>query len=135
MRLGRDDVPGAIEALDSVPASSRAHPRARWLRAELLRHRGSLADLRESMLSVRRLTLDPRQRAQFNATIFEQALAEVTQHGEKPDWRLGDVPVTRDALQRALEKEYHVLADYTPDPQERAGLIDRANAVRPWSWT
>ena len=135
VRLSRDDVPGAIAALDSVPAASRAHPRARWLRAELLRRRGSLADLREAVHSVRRLTLDPRQRAQFHATIYEQALAQVAQHGEKPDWRLGDVPVTRDKLSRQLEKEYRFLADYTPDPQERAGLIDRANAVRPWSWT
>src|SRR5699024_4461810 len=109
--------------------------RARWLRAELLRQRGSLADLREAVHSVRRLTLDPRQRAQFHATIYEQALAQVARHGEKPDWRLGEVPVTRDKLSRQLEKEYRFLADYTPDPQERAGLIDRANAVRPWSWT
>lgn len=134
VRLGRDDVPGAIEALDSVPPSSRAHPRARWLRAELLRGRGSLADLREAVHSVRRLTLDPRQRAQFSATLYEQALQQVNAHGEQPDWRLGEVPVTREALRRALEREYRVLADYTPDPQERARFIDRANAVRPWSW-
>ncbi|RIK16226.1 MAG: serine/threonine protein kinase [Acidobacteria bacterium] len=135
VRLGRDDVEGAIRALDSVPAGSRAHPRARWLRAELLRRRGTLADLRESVLSVSRLTLDPRQRAMFNATTYEQALRRIAQDGEKPDWRLGEVPLTRDALRRALEQEYHVLADYTPDPVERAALVDRANAVRPWSWT
>lgn len=135
VRLGRDDVPGAIAALDSVPAASRAHPRARWLRAELLRRRGALADLLESMRSVQRLTLDPRQRSSFDASVYEQALEQVRQHGEKPDWRLGQVPVTSDALRRALEKEYRYLADYTPDPHERAGLIDRANAVRPWSWT
>ena len=82
-----------------------------------------------------RLTLDPKQRAMFNATIYEQALARVAQDGERADWRLGEVPVTRDALRRALEKEYRVLADYTPDPVERATLVDRANAVRPWSWT
>ena len=35
----------------------------------------------------------------------------------------------------AVEKEYRYLADYTPDPLERAALIDRANAIRPWSWT
>ena len=135
VRLGRSDTAGALEALDSVPASSRAHPRARWLRAELLRERGSLSDLRESMHSVRRLTLDPRQRAQFSATILEQALQQVAEHGEKPSWRLGGTPVTQEALSQRLEQEYRVLADYTPDPQERAVLIDRANAVRPWSWT
>lgn len=135
VRLGRGDVEGAIRALDSVPAGSRAHPRARWLRAELLRRRGSLADLRESVLAVSRLTLDPKQRAMFNATIYEQALTQVATDGERPDWRLGEVRVTRDALRRALEQEYHVLADYTPDPVERATLVDRANAVRPWSWT
>ena len=42
---------------------------------------------------------------------------------------------TRDALRRAVEMEHRFVATYTPDPQERAGLIDRANAVRPWSWT
>ena len=135
VRLGSGDVAGALAALDSVPASSRAHPRARWLRAELLRERGALTDLRESMHSVRRLTLDPRQRAQFSATILEQALEQVAEHGEQPSWRLGETPVTREALSRQLEREYRVLADYTPDPQERAVLIDRANAVRPWSWT
>ncbi|MFK5645201.1 tetratricopeptide repeat protein [Ornithinimicrobium sp. LYQ121] len=135
VRLGRGDVDGAIAALDSVPASSRAHPRARWLRAELLRRRGSLADLRESVHAVSRLTLDPKQRAQFNVTIYQQALERVGKDGPKPDWKLGEVPVTSDALNRALEKEYRFLADYTPDPLERAELIDRANAVRPWSWT
>ena len=135
VRMSRGDEVGAIAALDSVPASSRAHPLARWLRAELLRGRGTLADLRESVHAVSRLTLDPRQRAQFNATIYEQALTQVDAHGEKPDWRLGETPVTKDALRRAVEKEYRTLADYTPDPAERATLIDRANAVRPWSWT
>ncbi|AXH95703.1 serine/threonine-protein kinase [Ornithinimicrobium avium] len=135
VRLGRGDVEGAIRALDSVPAGSRAHPRARWLRAELLRGRGTLADLRESVHAVSRLTLDPRQRAMFNATTYEQALGRIAQDGERPDWRLGEVALTRDALRRALEQEYHVLADYTPDPVERAALVDRANAVRPWSWT
>src|SRR5699024_5875353 len=103
VRLGRDDVEGAILALDSVPPGSRAHPRARWLRAELLRRRGALADLRESVHAVSRLTLDPRQRAMFNATIYEQALERTLKDGERPDWRLGEVPVTRDALRRALE--------------------------------
>ncbi|MGO0576296.1 tetratricopeptide repeat protein [Ornithinimicrobium panacihumi] len=135
VRRGRGDEEGAIAALDSVPASSRAHPLARWLRAEMLRARGTLADLRESVHAVSRLTLDPRQRAQFNATIYEQALEQVGKHGEKKDWRLGEVPVTQDDLRKAVEKEYRVLADYTPDPLERAALIDRANAVRPWSWT
>ncbi|MGD8149600.1 tetratricopeptide repeat protein [Ornithinimicrobium sp. Y1694] len=135
VRRSRDDEDGALQALDSVPRNSRAHPRARWLRAELLRSRGALADLRESIFSVSRLTLDPRQRAQFNATIYEQALEEVNRNGEQENWRLGEVPVTQDALRRALEKEYRFLADYTPDPQERADLIDRANAIRPWSWT
>ncbi|GAA5161494.1 tetratricopeptide repeat protein [Ornithinimicrobium tianjinense] len=135
VRRARDDEDGAIAALDSVPASSRAHPRARWLRAELLRQRGSLADLRESVHGVSRLTLDPRQRSSFNVTIYEQALRQVDEHGEQPGWRLGEVPVTHDGLRRALEKEYRYLADYTPDPLERAALIDRANAVRPWSWT
>lgn len=135
VRLGRGDLPGALLALDSVPAGSRAHPRARWLRAELLRARGTLADLRESMHAVARLTLDPRQRAVFNASVYEQALVRVDQDGERADWRLGTVPVTREALRRALEAEYRMLADYTPDPVERAILIDRANAVRPWSWT
>lgn len=135
VRLGRGDVDGAISALDSVPPGSRAHPRARWLRAELLRRRGGLADLRESVHSVSRLTLDPRQRAHFSAGVYEQALEQVREHGERPDWRLGEVPLTRDALRQALEHEYRFLADYTPDPAERAALIDRANAVRPWSWT
>ncbi|WP_122260551.1 serine/threonine-protein kinase [Ornithinimicrobium cerasi] len=135
VRRSRHDDDGAIAALDSVPPSSRAHPRARWLRAELLRGRGTLADLRESVHAVARLTLDPRQRAHFNASIYEQALTQVAQHGEQPGWRLGEVPVTREALRRAVEKEYRYLADYTPDPLERAALIDRANAIRPWSWT
>ena len=135
VRMGRGDVDGAIEALDSVPASSRAHPRARWLRAELLRQRGSLSDLRESMDSISRLTLDPRQRSQFTAEIFEQALRHVLKDGDKPKWKVGTVPVTQDALRRSLEKEYRFLADYTPDPTARAALIDRAHAIRPWSWT
>jgi serine/threonine-protein kinase PknG len=105
------------------------------LRAELLRRRGGLADLRESVHSVARLTLDPRQRAHFQAGIYEQALEQVRQHGERPDWRLGEVRLTRDSLRTALEHEYRFLADYTPEPTERAALIDRANAIRPWSWT
>ncbi|XVX20615.1 tetratricopeptide repeat protein [Actinomycetota bacterium] len=133
LRSGAKDPSGAVAALELVPASSRTHPRAQLMRARLLSSRGSLTDLREAVAAVQTFSADPRERASFQADALENALRQVLANGPRTDVAVAGVPATEMSLRNALEKTYRELATLTPDPEERAGLVDRANDVRPWS--
>lgn len=133
--MARGDVNGAITVLDAVPSASRAHPHARWVRAGLMNQRGTLTDLADAIDDVGGVTLDPRQRLAFDIGVYDKALRHVITHGNPSQIRIGDVPATSMALRAALERAYRDLADLTPEPTERFALVDRANAVRPWSLT
>lgn len=134
-RVARGDVNGAITVLDTVPPSSRAHPQARWVRAGLMNQRGTLTDLADAIGDVGGVTLDPRQRLAFDIGVYDRALRHVVTNGDAARIRIGDVPATSLALRSALERSYRELAELTPESSERFALVDRANAVRPWSLT
>ncbi|MBW3084015.1 Serine/threonine-protein kinase PknG [Austwickia sp. TVS 96-490-7B] len=135
LRAATGDLRGAITALDHVPASNRTHPRAQWLRAQMLSRitDGGLVVLSSAMETVRGADADIVERTRFRADVFDRALQIVTRHGPQPDVTVDGVPARRAALQRALESTLRDLAHLTPDPQIRTALVDRANAVRPWS--
>ena len=61
-----------------------------------------------------------------------RALRVVDVEQETVDGRPSFVPV--DGSEREIDADLVLLAMGFTGP-ERAGLIDRANAVRPWSWT
>lgn len=134
IRVGRGDVRGAVTALDLVPLTSGAHPRARWLRAELsTRNGGGLAAQDAALREMRTLDADPLQRARFTVRVLEDTRAEVARLGDQPDMRVGGVPATEDGVRGALDEAYRALARQTIDDHERIALIDKANEVRRWT--
>ena len=136
IRALRGDVAGAVEALDLVPTTSRAFGLARQRRAHLLASPGAgLVALGEALDSVSNVPMDPGDKARLAVQVYEQALAEVLGGRAGDGLTLGGRPPTERGMRDALEAALRTLAKVTPDPAQRVALVDRANDVRPWSWT
>lgn len=134
LRSARGDSRGAITALDLVPPAAAAFGRARWLRAELSVHStGDLAAFDQALRDGDRLEAAPMQRADFRVRVLEQALAAVTASAPPRGTTIGGVAANPRQLRLALEDAYRALAALTTEPGDRAALVDKANAVRPWS--
>jgi serine/threonine-protein kinase PknG len=120
-----------------VPRTSRGYTESRRQRAEvLLDDGGDIATLDEAMRTVDKAAIDARQRNEFAVRILEAALERVT-NGPPPadDARVGDHPATQRGLREGVEAALRSLARDTDDLSERVALVNRANAVRPWSMT
>ncbi|HET7474937.1 MAG TPA: tetratricopeptide repeat protein [Dermatophilaceae bacterium] len=134
IRSGRGDLDGAVQALDLVPATSRAFTRARRRRAGLLADSGrGLTALSEAMRSIESLIIDPVDRAQLSVDVLRTALGEVLATGAQPAVLIAGIPAAEPALRTGLEAAYRELALRTPKREERVRLVDSANRVRPWS--
>ena len=136
LRSHAGDVRGAITALDHVPSTSRAYPRAQWLRAQMLaRIDGEgLQSLARALEASRGANLDRSDAVRFRADVLERALAVVGKRAQ-PQVFLDGVPGRPRDLRLALESSLRELAHLTADENDRAALVDRANSVRPWSFT
>ncbi|MGI3785339.1 MAG: tetratricopeptide repeat protein, partial [Janthinobacterium lividum] len=76
LRSARGDVPGAVDALDLVPSTSRAFSDSRRLRAVALAGPGAdLPQLSQALGSLEGVRLDPHERGLLTAGILERALA------------------------------------------------------------
>ncbi len=136
VRQATGNVTGAVDALDLIPTSSRAYAPARQQRGRLLAESGQgLPALTEAMRSVDGVPIDPTDKAQLKVAVLERALAWVSspQGGPNKGVILAGHPATVSGVRQGLEAAYRQLAAVTPDEGERVALIDRANAVRPWS--
>ncbi len=134
IRTARDDLDGALAALNLVPATSRAFVEARRQRAALLAASGrGLDSLAQAMHSIESVTIDPLDRAQLTANVLDAALRAVVEHGPSPTVRIAGLPAEERALRGGLEKTYRHLAALTEARQERVRLVDAANTVRNWS--
>jgi serine/threonine-protein kinase PknG len=137
IRLNRNDVRGAVEALDLVPTTSRAYPLAREKRARLLAtHGNGIDDLSEALRSLDGVTVEPIQKAELEVDVLTNALAWITSPaGKKPtvSHLPGGVVATEPGIRQGLEAAYRKLATLTPDQQARVALVDKANQVRPWT--
>ena len=136
VRQATGNVTGAVDALDLIPTSSRAYAPARQQRGRLLAESGQgLPALTEALRSVDGVPIDPTDKAQLKVAVLERALAWVSspQGGPNKGVILAGHPATVSGVRQGLETAYRQLAAVTPDEGERVALIDRANAVRPWS--
>ncbi|MEO7235716.1 MAG: tetratricopeptide repeat protein [Lapillicoccus sp.] len=134
VRAKREDVTGAVQALDLVPATSRAYSLARQIRAEILTGSGSgVLALAQAWSSVDQVLMDPRERAGLDVRIYGKALDEVGRRGDQPALHVGAFPATGRGMREALEGALRRLARLTSDRRERVELVDRANDVRPWT--
>ncbi len=130
VRAGRGDLPGSLAALELVPQTSRGYQDSQRLRIEQLIGLGNdPLHLAEALRVLGHARLDEKTTMTFQAAIYERALAAA---GKAPV-RLGQAPLTVSMLRDTLEDTYRRLARLTADPAGRAELVDKANAIRPWS--
>ena len=136
VRAKSGDVDGATDALDMVPRSSAAHPRAAWLKAELTARKPGLEPLDAALREISGLRVSQYEKASFRVDTLRTALARITSGGSKSVPRGATVDGVRAQerpMRLALEDAYRRLAELTPDPAERIALVDQANEVRPWT--
>jgi len=134
VRAAREDLDGALAALDVVPPTNRSYVDARRLRARLiLRAEPDLEDLAEALESIGSVTVEPQERARARAQALHAALRRVLDGGPRPDLGLGGIPAVERALRDGVETAYRDLAVLTEDPAERIRLVDLANSLRRWT--
>ncbi len=136
LREAAGDTEGAVRALDLVPSTSRGYGEARRLRADVLLDGSGrdLARLDEALTSVDGVRLDTVELQGLTARILEKALAIVAETGPQPD-TIGPYAAREATLRAGLEGSYRSLAREARTREERIALVDRANAVRPWTRT
>lgn len=133
-RMARGDIAGAIDAVEDVPPTSGAYPRAQWLRADLkARAGGTVSSLVDALRTTRGITLEPRVRTAFTTRVLERALA-ARLAGDRSPATLDGADADEKRLRSTLEDAYREQARHTTDPTERRRLVDEANRVRGWSW-
>ena len=129
-KAAQGDVAGALAAYDRIPGTHRAHAVAQ---VEAVRHlvdAGRFVDAAERLDA---LPVDPRRQAELEADLYESALGALSAGTLAPARgdRIGGRPVDERGLRRGAEDALRRLARLTPDPAQRAQIVDRANAVRP----
>lgn len=141
-REATGDRAGALEAYAAVPASSSAYDDAQVARIERLADPGdgqvaSLDDLRTGAATLESLSLDPERRAGLTIKLLGAARTLVDDGGAgiSPDDALLGVRLTEREVRAGIERGYRTLAHLTEDAGERVRLVDRANEVRPRTWT
>ncbi|THV17785.1 serine/threonine protein kinase [Nocardioides caeni] len=137
VRAQRGDAPGAVTALDLVPATSRGYTESRQLRAEMLLSGRSqdIAVLDQAMRTIEASSVAPQVRQQFVVRILSEALPVVTTAKLPDGARIGSVAATEVGVRDGLENALRSLARDAIDLQERVELVNRANGVRNWSLT
>jgi serine/threonine-protein kinase PknG len=142
MLLALGDRPGAVSVLDEVPDTSRHQVAAQIyaVRGGIDHRPGPLTaeDFIDASNRLERLRLDTRHRAKMSIEMFQTALRWVgrTARSARPTGAAGRVlghDLTERELRLGLERNYRVLATRTTEPRQRRAMVDRANAVRPWT--
>jgi serine/threonine-protein kinase PknG len=141
-RLARSDRTGAVEALDRVPRTSSASLDAQQatVRAIIVHAADpgpTLSDVIEAAAVVEKLPEELPQRLHLVQMVLEAALALVGANGLPPDRarQLLGHPLTVEGVRLGLEATYRALARRAPNSRGRIALVDRANRVRPRTWT
>ena len=140
--LAEDQRAGALAAYDRVPESSSAYVEAQTARIQCLANSDGAAGTEADELLVAGAILESlpvrgEQRARLGAELLEAALKLVERGGAFDDGRdslLGHRFLERD-LRFGLERSYRELARWASSSAERIDLVDRANQVRPRTWT
>ncbi|MFE3500970.1 tetratricopeptide repeat protein [Kitasatospora sp. NPDC059160] len=143
VRLAEDDRPGAVRALESVPATSSQYTAARIaaVRARL-RERAATdplaVDLAAGSDQLTALRLDDRRREELSVEVLGAALGWVGAGSAGAPQGTGPVVLGRPAVERelrfALEQSYRVLARLADRAETRIEMVERANRARPRTW-
>jgi len=138
LNLGRRE--DALEALQRVPASSVAHPEAQLSVAALLTdpedEQVSAEALNKAHQIIGRLKVDADQRAQLAINVYQAALGLLEDDLASPEqFDLGEGEHSQSALRERLEETYRARARLAEDPMTKYEFVDRANRVRPRTFT
>ena len=129
-----DRTTAALEALDQIPATSRAYGESRRMRATLLAavpdERRTIGTLDAAARELAQATVDPKERAALRIDILNAALQHVVANGPAAGAVIGGVEASEPALRRELEGAFRSAAELESDRRERVQLIDSANRVR-----
>jgi serine/threonine-protein kinase PknG len=136
--LALGDETGAVAALERVPPASGAYIEARVARARLVA-RSPIAndDLVRTGSDLERLALDEALWADLRRELLTAALDRITAGVEAPDPALAiaGYPLTDAGLRQGIEQANRTSARLAPSWHERIKFVDRANQIRPRSWT
>jgi serine/threonine-protein kinase PknG len=131
VRAARNDLPGSLAALELVPSTSRGYPESQRLKA---RHLVALATdaggLDEALGALAQARLDPLTEAQYRALLYERAMGLAG----RGTLTLAGRSVTAGMIRDDLVTCYLELGRLSDDPELRAGYVDLANSLRPWSF-
>ena len=130
IRAARGDLTGSLGALELIPQTSRGYLESQKLTTEHLIALGrDAAHLAEALKVLQHARLDLPSQLAYEAAIHERALALLSGGAIK----LGATTYTEGDLRDELETCYRRLAHLSADADERADLVDKANAIRGWS--
>lgn len=127
----RDDRSAALAALEMVPITSRGYPDAMRQRAwELVRGAADPQAIDAALAAAENAKLDEKTLAQYRVVLLRRAIL-LAGEGQAAIRRGG--AVSPSALLQELADAYRKLAEFESDPSLRAGYIDLAISLRPWS--
>ncbi|HET8684925.1 MAG TPA: tetratricopeptide repeat protein [Micromonosporaceae bacterium] len=135
----RGDRSGAVAVLHEIPESSSHHVTAQVAAVRARVGAGAAAlqedDLVEAAGRAERVPLGVAGRGWLTIEVLQAALAWVRtgKAAARGSARVLGCELTERQLRFGLERAYRRLADVAHDRPTRVTLVDRANAVRPWT--
>jgi serine/threonine-protein kinase PknG len=140
--LALGDRAGALQAYDRIESSSSTYTEAQIARIHCLTAADngapiSITDLLAADAALRGLALEGEQHARLAAELIEAALGalEAVDAPSEGGARVAGHPLVERELRSGLERSYRDLARMASTTSERIRLVDRANHVRPRTWT
>jgi serine/threonine-protein kinase PknG len=140
-RLQVGDRAGAIAALAAVPETSSHHVAAQIAAVRIQVAPGpgqqsvSADDLQQAGRRLGRLKLDTGRQLRLEAEVLRAALDCAVAGGLADSGQLLGCDLTERSLRFGLERAYRAQARLAPDTRRRVELVDRANGVRPRTWS
>jgi serine/threonine-protein kinase PknG len=139
-RLAAGDRAAAVGALAAVPETSSHYLAAQIAAVRIqVSSRGTGAvsadDLRQAGDRLGRLRLDAGQQLHLTTEVLRAALDCAVAGGLTGGGQLLGCELTERSLRFGLETAYRTQARRTPDGRRRIELVDRANEIRPRTWT
>uniref|UniRef100_UPI0035E430CB serine/threonine-protein kinase n=1 Tax=Actinokineospora xionganensis TaxID=2684470 RepID=UPI0035E430CB len=136
---------GAIEVLHSVPDTSSHHVSAQVAAIKVkTRPTGQTPvaepDIHDAATRLERLVLDAERRTRLSADVLEAAYNWVKAgkpgaHPATPNRQVLGCDLAERELRFGLERCYRALARLAGTPEHRHALVDKANAIRPRTFT
>ncbi|HAM45435.1 MAG TPA: serine/threonine protein kinase, partial [Propionibacteriaceae bacterium] len=131
IRRQRNDLAGAMRALEMVPTTSRGYPESQRLRATTVVAAARTADeMAIAFDAVATAPLEPQVETEARAVLLRRALL-LTSQGVVV--HRGGAPLTPTVMLSDLADCYRRLAALSTSASTRAGYVDLANSLRPWS--